>query len=86
MAIPITAQRAPRASRPGFDVVGAAVEGSIAGDERTWIDLDEIVELEISGVDEKDLTHLSFVGSNSVEEMLNLGRIVLSILRDGEHA
>src|SRR5438270_8682857 len=29
----------------------AAVEGSIAGDERTWIDLDEIVELEISGVD-----------------------------------
>jgi hypothetical protein len=31
----------------------AAVEGTIAGDELTRIDLDEIVELEISGVDEK---------------------------------
>src|SRR5438270_7933340 len=37
----------------------AAVEGSIAGDERTWIDLDEIVELEISGVTRK--TYLSFL-------------------------
>src|SRR3954470_22726598 len=42
----------------------AAVKGTIAGDELTRIDLDEIVELEISGVDEKNLTYLSFVGSN----------------------
>ena len=54
----------------------AAVEGSIAEDELTRIDIDEIVELEISGVDEKDLTYLSFVGSNSV---LHVGQIVLCI-------
>ena len=64
MAIPMTAQRAPSFSARTRRRRRAAVKGSIAWDELTRIDLDEMVELQVSGVDEKDLTYLSFAGSN----------------------